>query len=197
MKKIILAGIAITLLALACGEEEGVTPNVDYRVVSTSPRAVLVNVETAFNRGDLNLLKAMLSENFVFYFDPEDVGQMVPGGIIPETCNYAEFIRTVENLFRLSYSVSMTINTEHVGAPGSGANTFRAEDVDAELIVMMDEVSGYWGESLCDLEFEKYRSKSGAYYWHLTKWWDNANDYGDARARNWPYSIGKIIWQFS
>ena len=194
MKKILLSGMALTLLALACGEE-GVTSATPEG--AGSPAEALETVEIAFNERAIKVLGSALSESFVFYFDPDDVGHMTPGGIIPESCDYEEFIRTVQNLFLGSYSVSMTINTEHVGAPGSGANTFRAEDVDAKLIVLVDEVSGYRGESVCDLEFEKYRSEGGADYWHLTAWRDEANEYGDARAKTWPNSIGKVIWQFS
>jgi len=102
VKKILLSGMALTLLALACNEDT-VTVNEDYRLLPTSPVQVLKNVEVAFNRRDVNLLKGMLSEGFVFYFDPDDVGQNPPGVpnyTIPESWTYKEFITCVGKLFR-------------------------------------------------------------------------------------------------
>ncbi len=196
MKKLTLTALTLTLLVVACGEEEGVTPpNADYRLVPTSPRAVLVNVETAFNRRDINLLKAMLSESFVFYFDPDDVGQNPPGShyIIPESWSYTEIIRAVENLFRQAHTISMTIDSGQVGAPGREATTFKAENVNGQLLVMIDEVNGYLAEDSCNFAFEKYRSEGGADYWRLIKWWDNGPYYADTRAEAKPTSIGKIL----
>ena len=197
MKKIILAGMALTVLALACGEEEGVTPNVDYRVVPTSPRAVLVNVETAFNRRDINLLKAMLSPNFVFYFDPDDVGQNPPGGskyVIPETWPYAEFTGAVTKLYKNAYSVSLTIPTTNVGEPGANETIYNAENINIKLLVMVDEINGYIANAgYCNFEFERYESPGGKKFWRLTKWWDNTNWSRDANPGVAPTSLGKIL----
>jgi hypothetical protein len=78
VKKIIIASVAVALLLLACFEEEGVTPRVPDRVEPTSPAHVLRNVEISFNQRDINLLKAMLSADFVFYFE----AKTRPGNLI-------------------------------------------------------------------------------------------------------------------
>ena len=162
MKKIILSGMALALLALACGEKEPVTPNVDYRILPTSPRAVLINVETAFNRRDINLLKAMLSENFVFYFDPDDVGQYPPGGgmyRIPESWSYMQFWTAISNLFVKAYAISFTIPAGEVGTPGPNESPYKVENVNIKLLVYIDELNGYLVDGgYCNFEFEKYRS---------------------------------------
>jgi len=89
MKKMVILAAAVALLALSCGEEEGVAPQEPDRFAPTSPANVLKNVGLAFTNRDVDLLKAMLSTNFVFYFDPDDVGQRVPGSqyVIPESWN--------------------------------------------------------------------------------------------------------------
>ena len=198
MKKIILSGMALALLALACGEESVTDPKVDYRALPSSPANVLKNVERAFNHRDVNLLRAMLSENFVFYFDPDDVGQQVPGGgyVIPESWTRAEFISAVGNMFHKAHAISMEIDHNRVGVPDPEATTFIAEEVNVQLLVMIDEINGYIGEGLSDFEFEKYRAKSGACYWHLTKWWDNSAYPYDKNTCVVPASFGKVLALF-
>ena len=197
MKKLIIVATALTVLVVACGEEEGVTPNVDYRVVPTSPRAVLVNVETAFNRRDINLLKAMLSENFVFYFDPDDVGQNPPPGggyIIPETWSYTEFWQAVEHLLEKAYAISLTIPAAEVGTPGPEETTYDAENINIKILVMVDEVNGYLGDNgYCNFRFERYDGSGGEKFWRLTGWWDNTAAMDDANPALEPTSLGRVL----
>jgi hypothetical protein len=198
MKKIVITGTALALLALACGEEP-VTPEEGYRLLPTSPVQVLKNVERAFNHRDVNLLKAMLSENFVFYFDPDDVGQNPPGNeyIIPESWSYIEFWMALKRMFTGAHSISLSIPTAGVGAPDPNATTYRADNITIRLLVMIDEINGYLADGgYCNFEFEKYRSGGGAYYWRLTKWWDNTAAAGDANPGASGSSLGKILSLF-
>jgi hypothetical protein len=196
MKKILLSGMALTLLLVACGEEEGVTPNADYRVLPTSPRAVLVNVETAFNRRDINLLKAMLSENFVFYFDPDDVGQNPPGSeyVIPESWSYEEFICGVESLFEKAHAISLTIPAAEAGEPAPGEPTYKADNIHIKILVMVDEINGFLVDrGYCNFAFERYEGAGGKKLWRLTAWWDNTNVLADAEPGVSPGSLGRIL----
>ena len=200
MKKIILLGMALTLLALACGEEEGVTePNPHYRLVPTSPCAVLVNVETAFNRRDINLLKAMLSPNFVFYFDPDDVGQTPPGGsyIIPESWSYTEFWQSVKKMFEFAYAISLTIPTGSVGTPDPNATTYKVENISIRILVMIDDLNGYLADTgYCNFAFERYDGPGGGKLWRLAKWWDNTRVSSDEAPGVEPASLGRILALF-
>jgi len=197
VKKAIFIGVALTLLALACNEPP-VAVEEDYRLLPTSPAQVLKNVEIAFNQRDINLLKGMLSESFVFYFDPDDIGHEVPGGgyVIPESWTYKQFIRAVGNLFEKAYAISMKIDHDEVGEPGGGAATFGAEEITVQLLVMIDEVNGYIGEGYSDFEFEKYRPKSGPACWHLTTWWDNSAYGCDENTCVVPASFGMVLALF-
>ena len=194
MKKILLLGIALTLLALACGEEEGYTepPIPEY----TSPATVLTAVDISFNQRNVNYLKASLSPNFVFHFDPDDVGQSPPGSryIIPESWSYTEFWQVCQNLFEKSYAIKFGIPTRGVGEPGPEETTYDAKNITIGLLVMIDELNGYLVDSgYCNFRFERYDAKSGRKFWHLTDWWDYTAAYGDSKPGAAPTSFGRIL----
>jgi len=71
MKKMLPLVAVLTLLALSCGDEEDVTPPPPAH----TPADVIESVEISFNKRDIETLKKSLSRDFVFYFDPDDVGQ--------------------------------------------------------------------------------------------------------------------------
>ena len=199
MKKVLIFTIATAMLLLACGEEEGVTPREIDRVEATSPAGVLGNVAISFNRRDVNLLKAMLSEDFVFYFDPRDVGQNPPGStyIIPESWSYTEFWQVARNMFGQAYSISLSIPTGRVGTPAESETTYKAENISISLLVMLDELYGYGADNgYCNFEFERYDSASGKKYWRLTKWWDRTSEFLDGYPGVEPASLGRILWLF-
>jgi len=199
MKKIITLAAAVALLALSCGEEEGVTPREPDRLAPTSPANVLENVELAFNNRDVELLKAMLSTTFVFYFDPDDVGQNPPGKPykIPESWSYAEFYNAVNNLYTEAYSIKLTIPTGNVGTPGENETTYRADKISISLLVMVDELNGYMADQgYCNFAFESYTSEAGKKCWRVTKWWDRTAVPADARLGVSPASLGKVFALF-
>jgi hypothetical protein len=196
VNKIILLVIALTLLALACGDEPVDTPNEIQRLVPTSPRAVLVNVETAFNRRDIGLLKAMLSEGFVFYFDPDDVGQHPPGSEyeVPVSWSDFDFKTAVRKMFKGAHSISLTIPTGSVGTPAPNETRYKAESITIKLLVMVDALNGYIADQgYCNFEFERYDGAEGRRFWRLTKWWDNTSARYDANPGVEPASLGRIL----
>ena len=196
MKKIITGLFLIAVLALACGEEEGVTPRVPDRLEPTSPVNVLKNAEKSFNQSDINLLKAMLGPNFVFYFDPRDVGQRPPGSeyVIPESWSYTEFWQALNNMFRRAYSINLAIPTGRVGTPGENETTYRADNVKISLLVMVDEENGFLIDSgYCNFEFERYDAASGKKYWRLTGWWDRTSEFLDAYPGVSPSTFGRVL----
>ena len=200
MKKVITGLILITVLALACGEEEGVTPREPDRLEPTSPANVLKNVEISFNNRDVNLLKAMLSENFVFYFDPRDIGQRPPGStyIIPESWPYDEFRAAVTNMYNYAYSVSLSIPTGRVGTPAENETKYKAENISISLLVMIDELNGFIADGgYCNFEFERYDSASGKKYWRLTGWWDRTSQGYDEYLGVAQATLGKVLAIFN
>jgi len=196
VKKAIFIGVALTLLGLACGEDT-VTVNEDYRLLPTSPANVLKNVEVAFNQPDINLLKGMLSEDFVFYFDPDDVGQNPPGVPnyeIPEWWTYTTFWQVVRRMFNNAYSVSLTILTASVGEPDPSEETYKAENISIKFLVMVDEENGFIADSgYCDFQFERYDGEEGQQFWRVTKWWDRTACSYDGYPGTESASFGKVL----
>ncbi len=200
MKKVIIASVTVALLTLACGGEEGVTPRVPDRLEPTAPANVLRNVEISFNQRDVNLLKAMLSPNFVFYFDPRDVGKNPPGStyIIPESWSYVEFWNALQNLFNHAYSINLSIPTGRVGTPGENETTYRADNITLSLLVMIDDLNGFIVDhGYCNYEFERYEGAGGKKYWRLTGWWDRTSEFFDEYPGVTPTSFGKVLALFN
>ncbi len=189
---------ALALTTVACFNEEE-PPPAPKRFEPSSPVNVLKNIEMSFNRRDINLLKAMLSPGFVFYFDPRDVGQRPPGGsqyVIPESWKRAEFLRAAANMFKKAYSISLSIGTGSVGEPRPEETVYQAENVPAELLAMLDELNGYIANSASTFAFERYVAEGGGKYWRLTEWQDRGDYYDEAPAAGSPSTIGNVLAVF-
>jgi hypothetical protein len=196
MKRATVYTLAAAGALLAAGCFEDVPPPRGDRVEPTTPARVLTNVAASFNQRDIGILKAMLSEDFVFYFDPRDVGQTAPGKpyIIPESISYTEFWKVVENMFNFAYSISLSIPTERVGKPDEEETTYLAENIPLDLLVMVDEKNGFIADNgYCNYEFERYEAASGKKYWRLTGWWDRTSEAYDADPGIAPSSFGRIL----
>jgi len=195
MKKFILIAAA-ALLALSCFFEDEPTTEPPTYPEATSPANVLKNVEISFNQRNAGLLDGVLSKAFVFYFDPDDVGQNPPGShyIIPESWSYTEFWQAVESMFNKAYSISLTIPTASVGKPGPEETTYDAENINIKILVMVDEVNGYLGNNgYCNFRFERYDGSGGTKLWRLAGWWDNTSASGDANPGVAPTSLGRVL----
>jgi hypothetical protein len=183
------------MLLLACFEEEGVTKPGPPE--PTTPANVLKNVEISFNQRDIDLLKAMLSTNFVFYFDPRDVGKSPPGRpgyMIPESWSYTEHLGASENMYGKAYSINLSIPTGRVGTPAENETTYRADNISLSLLVMVDELNGFIADKgYCNFEFERYTTKEAKKYWRLTGWWDRTSEFFDEYPGVAPSSLGRVL----
>jgi hypothetical protein len=193
MRKIIPAIVAALALA-GCGEtvinREPPTP--EY----ASPATVLKAVQISFNQRNIDYLKQSLSPDFIFYFDPRDVGQSPPGKtyIIPESWSHDEFLNGANYMLQAAYSIDLSINTTGVGKPGENEATYKAEGVTISLLVMIDELNGFMvGKGYCDFAFERYATEKGERLWRLTGWWDHTSGGYDEGAAASPASLGRVL----
>jgi hypothetical protein len=148
-------------------------------VEMTSPANVLKNIAIAYNQSNIDLYKKALSPDFVFYFDPRDVGGSPPGKpniIIPESWSYTEDWDATYNMFEGAYSIDLKIPTSRVPEPEPEEKTFLVENINISLLVMVDELNGFIADKgYCNFEFEKYKNEQGEDRWHLIRWWDRTS----------------------
>jgi hypothetical protein len=199
MKKVLVVMAAVAATLSACTEEEPAAPQDPGRLEATTPVNVLKNVATAFNQRNTGLLLDMLGPDFLFHFDPDDVGHHPPERkyVIPEFWYRDEFWTAVDNMYILAYSISLEVPTAGVGAPAENETTYRAERVSLTLRVMVDAQNGYFSDDgYCDYAFESYVGKDGKKYWRLSGWWDRTAVYEDGDAGREAASLGRLIASF-
>jgi hypothetical protein len=192
MRKTILLATALALLALSCGEEEGITRPPPLNL----PADAIDAVEISFNQRDIELLKKCLSRDFVFYFDPDDVGQNPPGKsyLIPTSWSYTEFWSAANNMLYRAYSINLYISTSHIGTPGEKETRHKAENVSISLLVMIDDLNGFIADvGYCNFAFEAYYNEKEGKRWRLTGWWDFTSAHADETPGLEPTSLGKIL----
>jgi hypothetical protein len=192
--KRLLALCSVGLLAAARDDgAQGPTPEPPG---AAAPAEALEAVALAFNQRDVKVLASALGENFVFYFDPRDVGQSPPGRhyVIPESWSYTEFWQALNNMFDQAYSINLSIPTGRVGTPGENETTYRADNVTLSLLVMVDDLNGFIvNTGYCNFEFERYESAGGKKYWRLTGWWDRTSGGYDEYPGVAPTSLGRVL----
>jgi hypothetical protein len=197
MKRVLTLAAALAALSCLFSDEPETEPPYPE---ATTPANCLKCVEISFTQCDAVRLDDTLSKAFVFYFDPDDVGQNPPGGsnyVIPESWSRAEFAGTVSNMFKDAHSVSLSIYTAGVGEPDPNATTYLVENIKIRLLVMVDEINGYLADAgYCNFAFERYENEKGQKLWRLTKWWDNTAVPADAKPGLAPSSIGKVFAVF-
>ncbi len=80
MKRIVLLALLAAALAVSCEEDPTAPPPPEppSRMALTSRRAVLNNIEYAWNQRRPEIIDELLDANFTFYFDPVDDAAGLP-----------------------------------------------------------------------------------------------------------------------
>lgn len=163
-RSISVISILVTLSLTACNEPTGPT-------TLFSPCECLSNVEMSFNTRDIRLYELSLSPDFVFFFDPDDVGQEVGDFTIPVSWGYEEDTTAVKNMFAGAYDISCSILESRIDDPPENAETFTAKDVEIRFLLMDDAQHGYIAQGTCDFGFIR-TEENGRYIWVIEEWRD-------------------------
>ncbi|HUU57033.1 MAG TPA: hypothetical protein VMW93_06815 [bacterium] len=168
----LLAAFAAGLAAfgLSCGDEDVVCENPPLYPM-TEPKYVLANVALAFNNPDPTFLGQVLDADFVFYFNPGDVGaELTTGYVIPASWGRREFIRAAEKLITSAKSVSFKCPWDTIGTPGAGVSEYEARTV-LVFVVRVDDTRYYRAKGSYGYVF----LKTPGVNWQLTAWRDYAS----------------------
>jgi hypothetical protein len=199
VNRIICLALALALLPLSCGDEEGITRPEPPPPPLNAPADVIENVEMSFNQRDVDALKKSLDPAFVFYFDPDDVGQNPPGStyIIPESWSYTEFWSVANRMFQVAHSIALRIPSSQIGTPKPGEDKYEAKNVSISLLVMVDEYNGYIAQQgYCDFAFKTFYDKEKEKRWRLTGWWDFTSASADGAPASIAFSLGMLLAMF-
>ncbi|UCE26715.1 MAG: hypothetical protein JSW52_10265 [Candidatus Coatesbacteria bacterium] len=184
----ILAVIFVLTTLMACTDT--VAPRIN------TPAQVLEFLEESFNRQELSVLYKYLRSDFVFYFDPDNVGDEIDGFTIPVSWDRYNIFGACSNMFEEAYSIDFEVVTAGVGDPDDEATTYSAYNVQIRLVVMTDALNGHLADGYCDFEFI-YNGPSGygGYGWEVSKWYDRTSPIGSTGLSNntTPKSLGLIL----
>ena len=88
---------------------------------TTTPTGVAKSVETAINNNEMDSYMSLLSADYVFYFDPVEVGTVVDGRTIPET--WDRDTDTAKISYTITNGVELIVNIDEsgIGQPGKGS----------------------------------------------------------------------------
>lgn len=178
----VLFASAVGLLAVValvqCFSEPKVPPVLAWYPDFETPFQCLSNLQYTYEhyRDEPNIIdkyKLVLDPQYVFYFDPEDVGTWVEDYQIPTSWTYEEDWRATNNMFNLAHSIALEIpilglGEEYFGTPADDDTVFFKTNVTIDLLLMVDQINGFQANGFCDFEFTK--NENGE--WHLCVWWD-------------------------
>jgi hypothetical protein len=190
---IVILAVGILLAFAAC--DETVIDDY-YEWPPPSPAAIVESIEVSFNTRDIDDLKGCLASDFIFYFDPEDVGGGADGYIIPESWRREEFLSAAETMFDVTYGVDISIDASEVDDPIINDKKYTAAGVPVRFLIMVDAVSGFFAQGTFTFEFGgEYNAKHGN-EWFVIAWRDfTAPD--SKRYRNVKnMSFGEILVRF-
>jgi hypothetical protein len=171
---VLLAGLGCDLFRLPTNGNGGIG---EWKE-PTNPRAVIENIEFCYNNVNYELYTILLDEeNFVFYFDPEDVGGEHD---IPPSWTYEDEIEATRNLFEAvglgNIDLVLVFDEEQNYDPGPDDLEFDINNVAYELVVYdADADQGpmtYKAKAHASFKLSKFQDDKGLVRWWLTLWWD-------------------------
>jgi hypothetical protein len=133
MRKLLIFAMVLLILVVACDEEPQGAVFPDY----SSPARTFWTFTECFNRftevGIIKTLNDTLTDEFTFYFDPNDEN-------VPVSLDKTAFCDACQNMFEQAYGINFEFT--NIGSPGEGETEYSAT-IEIEFLLMIDETSGY------------------------------------------------------
>ncbi|HUT98725.1 MAG TPA: hypothetical protein VM054_06580 [bacterium] len=143
-----------------------------------TPRAVIEDIQWCYNNANGPFYGTLLDhDNFVFYFDPSDVGG---DHDIPISWTYQAETTATQNLFIAVGAANITLTLDFSDSgdtePGPYDTSFDISTVKYFLrVVVTEEDIIYQANEQANFELSKFPDDKGMDRWWLTKWWDLKN----------------------
>jgi hypothetical protein len=194
MRILLTAGLVLTvLLSFTACEDDGTTTPTS----GNTPARLLELIEKYFNGRGINELEGSLSDEFTFYFNPEELGKQVGGYTVPESWTRADFLTAVVNVFDCAYLIEVSFDTSSVGEPGEGDSAYTAEGVPVDMVVMVDTVNAFKTIGTFNFEFRAEYNENNEKEWVVTAWKDfTLPGYSGGRGAEGISFGALLIWFF-
>jgi hypothetical protein len=183
---------AVVLVSFNACENGGTTqPPPPYEIIS-----LIESIELSFNIRDIEDLEVCLASDFIFCFDPKDVGEETGEYIIPESWTRDQFIDIVGYIFDVVYSIDLKIDTSVIHNPITDDKTYTAADVPVRFLIMIDPVSGFLAQGTFTFELRAEYDRYHRNYWYVTTWRDFTGLDNPGERNIVPASFGVILANF-
>jgi hypothetical protein len=191
MRPVTLLFVVFALATLIACNDDTITPQ------GNTPADVLEILEESFNRRAVSVLDGVLNDDFIFYFDVNDVGHEVGGYIIPASWGRDDHMAACGNMLEQVYSIDFIVNTTDIEDPEGGATVFEANHVPARLLIMVDANNGYLAQGFFDFELV-YDDSAGYDDWKVSDWYDDTCPglSGGLSSTGVEHSFGTILAMF-
>jgi len=126
----------------------------------------------------------LLTEDYKFYFDPNEVTSVLPGGYqIPQAWDRATDVQATGNMLNQAYDISLEVlNASDYDDPSILGDFYRADNVLVQFFLWPENGDfHYFATGPCDFEFRKVGDE-----WLISTWYDRtggSQSIGILRAR--------------
>jgi hypothetical protein len=122
------------------------------------------------NNREIDNYSAMLTSDYRFYFDPNEVGGITPPGYqIPQSWTREEDLEATGNMFAQAYDIRLEVlNAGDYDDPNIPGDFYTANNVQIQFYLWSDGPdSAVLATGPCDFEFEKVGDN-----WLISYWYD-------------------------
>ena len=195
MRTVIIITLSITVLLSFTACDEGLVPppGLPY---SNTPAEVLEQIEDSFLVRDVTDLEGLLTADFTFHFDDDDVGKQVGEYTVPESWTSGDFLNPVSRIFNNAHSVEISIVTANIGEPDSDDTAYTADNVQIRFLVMVEPYYGYFAQGFVTFEFGVEYNEKDEKEWLVTGWRDDTSPAGTGGRNVTEASFGEILVGF-
>jgi hypothetical protein len=181
MRKLLIFAMVLLILVIACDEENNGNVFPDYSTPVDTFETFVETFQRFAEPGIIGILKNCLTEDFTFYFDPNDED-------VPVSLDKTAFCDACQNMFEQAYGINFEFTS--IGSPGEGETEYDAE-TDINFILWISEINAYQATGAVYIIFNEMSGQ-----WKIDEIRDQtASDYV-LIIEPAPQSFGSILFLF-